>query len=280
MRGPGRLPPEVEIDREAGRRAFGADPGGYDQARPAYPDEVFDALVQRCGLRPGTATFEIGPGTGLATFPLLDRGARPLVVVEPDERLAAWLRERIARTGAAVELCATSFEDAVLPEASFDLGVSATAFHWIEPAVGLAKVARLLRPGGWWAMWWTVFGDPERPDPFHDATVGLLERLATSPSAGVSWRAPYALDVASRVADLEAADAFEAIHFDRRVDSLLLDPDRVRALYATFSSINVLADAERERLLDAIAGVAEKQFAGSVERRVTTATYFARRRER
>jgi hypothetical protein len=33
------------IDRAFGRQAFGADPGRYHAARPAYPDWVFDMGV-------------------------------------------------------------------------------------------------------------------------------------------------------------------------------------------------------------------------------------------
>src|SRR5215472_10064256 len=79
----------AEIDRDEGRRAFGADPSGYDRARPGYPPRVYDLLRDRCRLRPGTRAFEVGPGTGQATRHLLRLGASPLVAVEPDERLAA-----------------------------------------------------------------------------------------------------------------------------------------------------------------------------------------------
>ena len=75
-----------QINRIEGRRAFGLDPAGYDQARPEYPSGVYDLLRKRCGLRSGTRTFEIGPGTGLATKRLLRFGADPLLVVEPDDR--------------------------------------------------------------------------------------------------------------------------------------------------------------------------------------------------
>src|SRR5438309_1460157 len=53
------------------RRLFGGDPGGYDRARPDYPSRVYEILRARCGLRPGAATLEIGPGSGLATRRLL-----------------------------------------------------------------------------------------------------------------------------------------------------------------------------------------------------------------
>jgi SAM-dependent methyltransferase len=169
------------IHRTFGRQAFGLDPGGYHAARPAYPDWVFDVLCERCDLAPNAVTFEIGAGTGTATHRLLELGANPLVAVEPDDRLAAFLRE--TTQDKALTVVAASFEEAVLEEAIFDLGVSATAFHWLTEEVALTKVAGLLRPGGWWAMVWNVFGDSQRQDPFHEATKELLKG-PSSPSDG------------------------------------------------------------------------------------------------
>ena len=124
--------------------------------------------------RPMSVTFEIGAGTGTATRRLLELGANPLIAVEPDDRLATFLRGTIQDK--ALTVLTASFEEAALPEASFDLGVSATAFHWLTEELALTKVAKLLRPGGWWATVWNVFGDSHRPDPFHEATKVLAQR--------------------------------------------------------------------------------------------------------
>src|SRR5262249_30849451 len=164
----------AEIDRDEGRRAFGADPAGYDRARPGYPPRVYDLLRDRCGLRPGTRAFEVGPGTGQATRHLLRLGAAPLVAVEPDQCLAAFLTAALGRAVAAFEVRVSAFEEAELPAASFALGTAATPFHWLDQPAALRKVARVLRPGGWWAASWNVFGDPARPDEFHEATRDLL----------------------------------------------------------------------------------------------------------
>src|SRR5690242_6402850 len=148
-----------EIRLDEGRSAFGADAVNYDSARPEYPAWVYDELRTRCGLQPGAQVFEIGPGTGLATRHLLAAGAR-VTAVEPDERLAAVLKGR----SADATVIHSIFENAVLPLGVFDLGASATAFHWVDQRAGLRKVASLLKPGGWWAMWWNVFGDLARAD--------------------------------------------------------------------------------------------------------------------
>ena len=263
---------EFFIDPKFGRVAFGDDPGSYHVARPGYPDWVFETLRERCHLAPGTATFEIGAGTGTATRRLLDFGAKPLLAIEPDPRLVTFLRKSIQDTALSVNVSA--FEDAAIERASFDLGVSATAFHWLNEDMALIKVAELLRPGGWWAMVWNVFGDNIRPDPFHEATKALLNG-PSSPSAG-SRDIPFALDAEARVAALERTGAFDAIEYQASAWSLVLDPDQTVALYATFSNINIRPD--REAILAELGRIARDEFHGSVTRNMTTSLYTARRR--
>jgi len=260
------------IHRTFGRQAFGRDPAGYDAARPRYPEWVFDFLCERCGLVPGTVTFEIGAGTGTATRHLLELGANPLVAVEPDERLATFLQETIPDK--ALRVVIAPFEDVVLQEASFDLGVSATAFHWLNEDLALTKVAKLLRPGGWWAMLWNVFGDSRRADPFHEATKSLLNR-PLSPSAG-NGEVPFALDAEARLAGLERTDAFDSIQHRTSTWSLVLDPDQTVALYATYSNVNIRED--REDVLNHLRRIACDEFQGCVTRNMTTSLYVARRR--
>ena len=269
-----------EIDRSEGRCAFGGDPDGYNRARPGYPQRIYDILGSRCELQPGTRTFEIGPGTGQASRDLTRLGASPLVLIEPDQRLADFLRREFRPTPAdsVIEVRNATFEDVDLPAASFDLGVAATSFHWLPVLPALQKVARLLRPGGWWAMWWTVFGDPLRPDAFHLATQGVLGKLGRSPSAGNKDGPPYALDVDARVAELGETGEFEAIAHEALRWTATLRSEQLRGLFATFSEITRLEPAERQRVLDGIVRVADEQFGGVIEKPLVTSIYTARRR--
>ena len=263
---------ESFIHRTFGRQAFGRDPGSYHAARPAYPEWVFDILRERCGLAPNAVTFEIGAGTGTATCRLLELGSNPLLAVEPDDRLATFLRKTIPNK--ALTVVVAPFEEAVLQEASFDLGVSATAFHWLTEDIALAKVARLLRPGGWWAMVWNVFGDSDRSDPFHEATKSLLEG-SLSPSAG-NGEVPFALDAEARLASLERFHAFDNVEHRTSAWALALDPDQTVALYATYSNINIRPD--REAVLAELGRLARDEFHGRVIRNMITSLYVARRR--
>lgn len=260
------------INKTFGREAFGIDPAGYDAARPAYPAWVYEVLCERCGLRRGTATFEIGAGTGIATRRLIDFGASPLMAIEPDDRLADYLAATIKHD--ALIVMRSPFEDAVLPGASFDLGFSATAFHWLHEEAALMKVAGLLRPGGWWAVVWNVFGDPGRPDPFHEATKLLLAG-PMGPSLD-GRNIPFALDKEARLAALEQTQAFEDPEYRSSEWSLILDPEQIVNLYATYSNINIRAD--REFVLAELGRIAREEFHGCVTRNMTTCLYIARRR--
>ena len=258
------------------RHLFGSDPAAYDRARPEYPPRVYDILTSRCRLRPGTATLEIGPGSGLATRRLLALGADPLVAVEPDKRLAAYLSERLRVEGHPIHIHVGAFEEAALDPSSFDLVASATAFHWLNQPVALAKVGAVLRPGGWLANWWNVFGDHFGVDPFHEATKHVMEPLGR-PAANPDGQLPFALDAEARLADLRAAGAFDEIGHEIMPWPARFDPGQVRALYATFPNVSGLPEPRRSEVLDALAAIAEREFGGLVERTFYTAIYTARR---
>ena len=121
-------------DRERLRTTFGEDAARYHRARPTYPPQLFERLS-------GPRILEIGPGTGQATLPLTALGEVTAVELSPD--LAA-----VARAHApAAQVVVADFDVWPLPD-PFDLVVSATAFHWLDPATRMARCAAALRPGG------------------------------------------------------------------------------------------------------------------------------------
>jgi hypothetical protein len=202
---------------------------------------------------------------------LLELGANPLVAIEPDERLADFLCETLRSESLTV--IRSTFENVVLPGAGFDLGFSATAFHWLDEESALIKVADLLRPGGWWVMVWNDFGDPDRPDPFHEATALLLNG---SPGPSMDDREiPFAQNKDARLRALKETNSFDGIAYRSSAWSLTLDPDQVIKLYATYSNINIRPD--REAVLAELGRVARDNFQGVVTRNMVTSLYMARR---
>jgi SAM-dependent methyltransferase len=266
------------IDRSEGRHLFGLDPEGYAEVRPEYPETIYRCLIDHRALLPDTATLEIGAGSGLATRRLIELGANPITVIEPDVRFAPLLQRLRGATEADMRVVHSAFEDADLPHQAFDLVAAATSFHWLDPHAALERIADVLKPGGFVALWWNVFQDLEREDPFHDATRSILADLAISPS-GAPDALPFPLDRRAREADFARSGKFEVVAYAETRWTLVLDVPQLGRLYEGFSAIQRLPEAERVRLLRKLMEVARTQFGGRVERNMTSPIHLARRKE-
>jgi SAM-dependent methyltransferase len=125
---------------------FGSVVDQYDAARPGYPPALYTALGP---LRDRDA-LDAGTGTGIAARELSARGARVIAVDLSREMLA---RARVRDP----TLAAVQADGAALPllGASVDLACFAQSWHWMPERRRVHEVARVLRPGGVWAAWWS-----------------------------------------------------------------------------------------------------------------------------
>jgi SAM-dependent methyltransferase len=270
-----------EFEQHRARRGlFSSAVTAYEGGRPGYPEPVYELLVERCGLGPGTRVLEIGPGTGQATGRLLDLGAS-VTAIEIGPELADRLRERFAGRPFTVEVGA--FEDATIAPGAVDLVVAATSFHWVPTDTGLQRCADVLRADGWLALWWNSFGDPDRPDPFHEALTPILERLAPTllhpPGMGCAGASAYPLDAATRIAEIDASGRFGAVHHEVVSWTGRHTAEQLRMMFGSFSSWLARPEAERAAALDALEDLARVQFDGLVERPYLTPVYLAQRQK-
>jgi ubiquinone/menaquinone biosynthesis C-methylase UbiE len=121
----------------------------YDDSRLGYPSDIVDFVVATAGVGVGSDVLEVGCGTGQLTEELVRHGFR-LAAIDIGASMVAAAHRRLSDS--AVSFHVASFEDFAAADASFDLIVSGTAFHWVDPEVKFRKPARLLRPGGWLAL--------------------------------------------------------------------------------------------------------------------------------
>jgi ubiquinone/menaquinone biosynthesis C-methylase UbiE len=150
----------------------------YDTFRPGYPSDMVEFVVATAGLGAGSTVLEVGCGTGQLTE-RLDCFGFDLTAIDIGSSMIAAARRRLR--GSAISFQVASFEDFAAAERSFDLIVSGTAFHWIDPEVKFDKSARLLRPGGWLAL----LATGERyDDPLGAALTGMW---ATRSEDGGAW---------------------------------------------------------------------------------------------
>src|SRR5262249_29101300 len=89
---------------------------------------------------------DVGSGTGISSDPFLRRG-HVVYGVEPNAgmRQAA---ERTLRRYPSFHSIDARAERTTLPDACADGVVTASAFHWFDPALARAEFRRMLRPRG------------------------------------------------------------------------------------------------------------------------------------
>ena len=227
--------------------SFGEAAEQYERARPTYPDELVDALMADRPLQ----VLDVGCGTGKAGRLFAARGCEVLGV-EPDPRMAEVARDH----GLGVEVA--TFEQWDSAGRTFDLVISGQAWHWVDPAIGPAKAASVLRPRRRLGVFWN-FGTH---DPTTSAVFGAVyEREAPE------LRQSYALGtLPAEESELRAVrnsgcfDPVEIVefHWERRYTR-----DEWLDQLPTHSDHRVLPERQRGALLKAV-GEAIDGFGGSV----------------
>src|SRR5689334_23193971 len=146
------------------RQTFDQEAELYDKARPGYPETLFDDVVALSGIPQEGRILEIGCGTGQATVPMARRGYH-LLCIELGANLTAVARRNVC-VYPQVQVQTLAFEDWAIEEGAFDLAMSATAFHWIDPAISYKKTAQALKPSGAIALFWHVHIQSEASQGF------------------------------------------------------------------------------------------------------------------
>jgi SAM-dependent methyltransferase len=246
----------------------------YDEVRPGYPERLFDDLALLSGTGPGTRALEIGCGTGQATLPLARRGYR-LLGVELGANLAAVARTKLAdHPNARVLAC--SFEEWPLEEGAFDLVVSATAFHWVDPRVRYRKSAQALRPGGSLALVWN------RADP-EGGSEGFLEALEDvhrreAPELAPERRPPSLDRDADKAGEMERSGFFGRPEERVHRFAVSRDAEGYLRLLGTFSSHRALDEGTRKRLFAAVGRLIDEEYGGRVIDGYRSELYVSRKR--
>ena len=107
----------------------------------------------------------------------------------------------------AVQFDVARFEDADLPEDTYDAVFSATAFHWVEPRIGWAKVASLLKPRGLLALLTYIDIHDERSTELEHQLLDVVRDYA--PAIAREWSHPRRYESLIAGASRRAGNASE-----------------------------------------------------------------------
>jgi SAM-dependent methyltransferase len=225
---------------ELGRGGFETGSDTYERARPGYPEQAVDHLVAVAGLTPASRILDLAAGTGKLTRQLHALGPA-CVAVEPSPSM----REVFARTVPGVPVVGGTAEQVPLAGGTVDAVVVAQAFHWFDPEVALAEVARVLRPGGWLALIWN---ERDESDPMVAEMVRISKWDTFAPY-------PVGRDYGKVI---DASGRFGPV--ERTTFPFVQELDRVTFVeqVASRSYVQVLPDPDRQALLDQVAAHADR----------------------
>ncbi len=174
----------------------------YDANRPTAPEGLGPLLAAYAGVA-APRVVDLGSGTGLSSR-WAASWASEVIGVEPNADMRARAE---ARPTSGVQYREGTSSDTRLPVASADVVLAVQAMHWMEPDSTLREVARILRPGGVFAVldadWPPVTGIAEAETAwqiFH-RRIRVFEARAARDEVGDRLRARIADDDPSLVDD-------------------------------------------------------------------------------
>jgi ubiquinone/menaquinone biosynthesis C-methylase UbiE len=215
----------------------------YERARPGWPLEALDHVIQDLGVDRTATVLDLGAGTGKLTRVLIDRFGT-VVAVERLDGMRTLLESLIPKA----KTHAGNAESIPLGDDSVDAVFSADAFHWFDGELALAEIARVLRPRGGLVLMWN---EPDKPtEPSIAAAGALLNERGSSERqidryASGAWRKAF------------AGSSFEELNEARFEHRQVVDREQLLAYFASMSWIAVLPDEEREELLNEVRGLLE-----------------------
>jgi SAM-dependent methyltransferase len=263
----------VTTDRLELRATFDRIAELYDRARPGYPPALFDDLAVLAGVGPGCRVLEIAPGTGQLTVPLAERGCE-ILAVELGADLAEVARRNLSAFP-AVEVVTADFERLSPLPGPFDLVIVATAWHWLDPEVRMARAADALRPGGALATVETHHIAGGTMAYFAAAQQGCYPRF--DPRARADEELPPASEIIADDGEAARSGRFQDPTIHRYEWEHTYRTQEYLDVVRTYSSTLTMPPATAQGLLGCLGDLIDGQFGGQITKRYLTQLRLARK---
>jgi SAM-dependent methyltransferase len=245
----------------------------YDKVRPGYPEKLIEDIIAISELPQSGRILEIGCGTGQATIPFAKRGYS-MLCLDIGKELATLACEN-CRQYSNVQIRNMSFEDWNSEANSFDIVISATAFHWIPPDIGYPKVAQVLKDSGYMAIF-----RHHHPTPY----TGFFQAVQKVYQSVVpEWKAPSdgpstEQEIRSTEDYINRTGLFEKVLVKHYPWSKMFDKVQYLKLLNTFSGHRNLEEARRLELFTGIGALIESEFGGTIARPYLSVLYLAKKK--
>ncbi len=140
----------------------------YEHGRVGYSPQALARLIDVLDITPGTRLLDLAAGSGKLTRLLVPTRAT-ITAVEPLQAMS----DRLVEHSPSVEVLSGTAQAIPLPDASRDVVVVGSAFHWFDPDAALTEIDRVLVRGGGVGLLWNP--ETESQGAWHDHLDELID---------------------------------------------------------------------------------------------------------
>lgn len=219
----------MALNRELGK-LFGEVRESYDEARPDYPRQLIHDVLQRAQIPEHGKILEIGCGSGKATVQFAPSGYE-ITALDPSPELLEIAKEH-TQEYPNVSYLESTFEAADLQPLSYDLLVSAQAFHWVDPNVAYVKAYDVLRTNGTLALLWNNLS--------YDRLEFLLHLRGLFEKHSEYYRTSHGVIKEKNQEPIETSGLFKEIEKQKYARDLTYTREQCRKLIKSFSWVHAM----------------------------------------
>ncbi len=258
-------------DLEQRKNWYSAVAENYNKARPLYPQELIDRVVELTKLTSDSSILEIGCGSGQAT-----RGFAPLglsmVCLEPSLE-ASQIAQQNCLAYPKIDIKNTSLEEWKLETGKFDAVLAANAWHWLPPEISYPKSAQALKPEGYLILLWNMSPHPtyeiyQELDKVYQVHAPHLSRYETSQDQKNILK-----QLGQKIIDSQYFSCLKSEHFLQKVDYRI---DDYLLLLQTFSPYLELPGEQRKLLFSDLKATLEQHCRDTIAVSYYSAFHIAR----
>ncbi|MEH2141680.1 class I SAM-dependent methyltransferase [Nostoc sp.] len=243
----------------------------YNKARPRYPQDLIQQVVEVAQLSTDSKILEVGCGPGTATVAIAQLGCS-MICLEPNPDFFQ-LAQHNCQPYSNVEIQNTSFEEWKLKAFEFDAVLAATSFHWISPEVGYPKAANALQENGYLILLWN-----KELQPSYEVYQSLSQYQIHTPSLDRyedQETQEYILRQLGNIA-LDSGQ-FKDLIYGQVTSEVTYTADEYLTLLNTYSPYIKLDPHNKESLFSELRHRIEDDFGGSLQLSYTSAFHIAQK---
>ena len=163
---------ETDSKGDVSLNVFGEFAEDYDTARPFYPKEMWDKLMQDAGEGANRAV-DIAAGTGRGCLELARRNF-DATAIDLDQGMLNKVKTNAEAEGLKISTIKAPAESTKLKDNSIDVLVCLQAFHWFEAEKAVAEFHRILKKENGIAV--VAWNDRDLSVPWVEELEGVFEK--------------------------------------------------------------------------------------------------------